>query len=81
MSVLFNKVLRLSKALTPFYCQLINSEIVYPVSSIVVKPHELRSALSRPLHVARYEPEQDAAFLAATLCYGLIQGARKCKIV
>ena len=71
---LFDKVHRLSRVLTPLYCQIINSEIVHPVSSIVVKPHELRSSLSRPLHVIRYEPERDVAFLAATLCYGLIQG-------
>jgi hypothetical protein len=74
MSVLFDKAHHLSKVLTPLYCQIINSEVVHPVSSVVIKPHELRSALSRPLHVARYEPERDAVFLAATLCYGIIQG-------
>jgi hypothetical protein len=46
MSVLFDKVHHLSKVLTPLYCQIIDSGVVYLVSSIVVKPHELHSALS-----------------------------------
>jgi len=37
---------------------------------LVVKPNESESALTRPLHVAVYEPDRPAAYLAATLSYG-----------
>jgi len=66
---------RLVRLFTPEYARRINAQIVYPANSVVVKPNELESALGRPLHVAVYEPDQPAAYLAATLSYGIIKGA------
>ncbi|KAG8812067.1 hypothetical protein FRC19_003393 [Serendipita sp. 401] len=60
--------------ITPAYVKAINQTLVSPVGSLVVKPNELFSALARPMHVARYEPERNSFFLAATLAYDLIQG-------
>ncbi|KAJ6475090.1 hypothetical protein C8R47DRAFT_703564 [Mycena vitilis] len=65
---------RMAKILTPTYISRVNAQLVYPVPSQVVKPHELLSALARPSNVAYYEPERDIAFLAASLAYGLILG-------
>ncbi|KAJ6504225.1 hypothetical protein C8R47DRAFT_968537 [Mycena vitilis] len=65
---------RLARLFTPEYVRRINSQILFPQQSLVVKPHELESALSRPLHQAMYEPNSAPALLAATLSYGLIQG-------
>ena len=65
---------RISRLLTPTYASQINAQLVHPASSQVVKPNELQSALARTLHVARYEPDRPATYLAATLAYGLIQG-------
>lgn len=59
---------------SPNYAHLINSQIVHPATSIVVKPNELCSALARPLQVAYYEPHQPPAYLAASLSYGIIKG-------
>ncbi|KAI0317896.1 hypothetical protein OF83DRAFT_1262575 [Amylostereum chailletii] len=67
-------VARLSRLFTPEYARRINCQVVYPAQSAVVKPNELESALARPLHVAVYEPHQPAAYLAATLSYGIIKG-------
>ncbi|KAJ7687392.1 hypothetical protein B0H17DRAFT_1013085 [Mycena rosella] len=50
------------------------ARMVHPAPSQVVKPNELLSALARPAYRAHYEPDRDAAFLAATLAYGLILG-------
>ena len=69
------QVARLARLFTPEYARRINAQIVHPAGSVVVKPNELESALSRPLHVAAYEPDRPAAYLAATLSYGIIQGA------
>lgn len=66
---------RLARLFTPEYARRINAQIVYPTNSVVVKPNELESALGRPLHVAAYEPDRPAAYLAATLSYGIIKGA------
>ena len=65
---------RLARLITPEYVCRINAQLVHPAQSAVVKPNELQSALARPLNVARYEPERDAVYLAATLAYGLING-------
>ena len=65
---------RLARLFTPEYARRINAQIVHPAESMVVKPNELESALSRPLHVAVYEPDRPAAYLAATLSYGIIKG-------
>ncbi|KAG6840042.1 hypothetical protein C0991_009415 [Blastosporella zonata] len=67
-------VARLSRLFTPEYARLINAQIVHPVQSVVVKPNELESALSRPVNMSIYEPESGAAHLAATLSYGIIKG-------
>jgi hypothetical protein len=64
----------LSKVFTPLYAARVNAQLVFPASSIIVKPNELSSALSRPLHVATYEPERGPAYLVATLAFGLIKG-------
>ncbi|KAJ7230670.1 hypothetical protein GGX14DRAFT_343547 [Mycena pura] len=65
---------RLARLFTPEYVRRINSQIVFPQQSLVVKPHELESALARPLHQATYTPDSTPALLAATLSFGLIQG-------
>lgn len=65
---------RLARLFTPEYARRINAQIVYPAQSLVVKPNELESSLCRPLNVAVYEPHRDAAYLAATLSYGIIKG-------
>lgn len=65
---------RLSRLLTPTYASRINAQLVHPAASQTVKPNELQSALARTLHVAKYEPDRPATYLAATLAYGLIQG-------
>jgi death-on-curing family protein len=65
---------RLARLFTPTYARLINAQIVHPAASAVVKPNELCSALARPLQVAHYEPHQPAAYLAASLSYGIIKG-------
>ena len=69
--------------LTPEYLHFLHQRaarapqctLVHPASSIVVKPSELQSTLSRLLNVARYKPERDGTYLAATLAFGLINGA------
>jgi hypothetical protein len=66
----------LSKVFTPLFAARVNAQLVFPASSIIVKPNELSSALSRPLHVAAYEPERGPPYLVATLAYGLIKGAK-----
>ncbi|KAF9786789.1 hypothetical protein BJ322DRAFT_675257 [Thelephora terrestris] len=65
---------RLARLFTPAYARRINAQIVFPTESVVVKPRELESALSRPLHVAVYEPDRSAEYLAATLSYAIIKG-------
>ena len=60
---------------TSFRACRINAQIVHPAASQLVKPNELESALARPLNVAVYEPERHATYLAATLSYGIINGA------
>ena len=65
---------RLSRLFTPEYARRINAQIVHPAQPVVVKPNELQSALSRPLHVSIYEPNRPPAYLAATLSYGIIKG-------
>ena len=66
---------RLARLFTPTYARMINSQLVYPAESQVVKPNELESSLARPLQVAVYEPDRPAEYLAATLAYGIIKGA------
>ena len=61
---------------TPEYASRMNAQLVYPASSVVVKSHELRSALARPAAVAHYEPHRDAEYLAASFAFGLINGAK-----
>lgn len=65
---------RLARLFTTEYARRINAQIVHPAESVVIKPNELESALCRPLHVAFYEPDRPAAYLAATLSYGIIKG-------
>jgi len=71
---MFAHVARLARLFTPEYARRVNAQIVHPAESVAVKPNELESALSRPLHVAVYEPDRPAAYLAATLSYGIIKG-------
>ncbi|KAJ7091233.1 hypothetical protein C8R44DRAFT_817399 [Mycena epipterygia] len=65
---------RMARIFTPTYVSRLNTQLAHPAPSQVVKPHELLSALARPCSVAHYEPDRDAAFLAASLAYGLILG-------
>ncbi|TBU29952.1 hypothetical protein BD311DRAFT_755511 [Dichomitus squalens] len=65
---------RLARIFTPEYACRINAQIVHPAPSQLVKPNELESALARPLNVAVYEPNRHAAYLAATLSFGIING-------
>ncbi|KAF8202469.1 hypothetical protein BJ912DRAFT_944902 [Pholiota molesta] len=65
---------RLSRLFTAEYAKRINAQILHPAQSVLVKPNELESALARPLHLAHYEPEKTAPYLAATLSYGIIKG-------
>ncbi|KAL5480714.1 hypothetical protein ACEPAI_9654 [Sanghuangporus weigelae] len=64
----------LSRLFTPCYAARINSQIVHPATSVIVKPNELKSALARPLHVAQYEPERPPEYYAAQISYGIIMG-------
>lgn len=66
---------RLSRIFTPEYVRRINMQLVHPAQSQLVKPHELESALARPLHVSTYEPRRSVAYLAATLAFGIIKGS------
>lgn len=66
---------QLCRMFTPTYVSRINAQIVHRAILTVVKPNELRSALMRPLHTTFYEPMTLPTRLAATLAYGLIQGA------
>ncbi|KAF9473859.1 hypothetical protein BDN70DRAFT_867011 [Pholiota conissans] len=68
------KLIRKSRMFTPTYVARINAQLVSPAHSQIVKPHELPSALARPLQVAHYQPEKSPQYLAATLSYGLIMG-------
>lgn len=72
----FARAARLSHLLTPTYAARINAQLVHPAPSVVVKPHELASALMRPSQTAVYEPERSAVYLAATMAYGLMKGAQ-----
>ncbi|KAF8894319.1 hypothetical protein CPB84DRAFT_1848463 [Gymnopilus junonius] len=63
-----------SRIFSPTYVARINAQLVSPAHSQIVKPHELPSALARPLQVAHYQPEKLPQYLAATLSYGLIMG-------
>lgn len=65
---------RLARLFTPEYLRRINTLVVHPSQSQVVKPGELESAPARPLHTAVYEPEKSGTFLAASLSYGIIKG-------
>ena len=67
---------RLAHLFSPTFASSINAQIIYPVTSHVVKPNELESALARPLQKAHYEPESSAAELAASLSYGIIKGQK-----
>jgi len=73
-TIMSARAARLARLFTPEYARRINAQIIHPVESMVVKPNELESALCRPLHVAVYEPDRPAAYLAATLSYGIIKG-------
>ena len=53
----------------------LNVQIVHPMHTVIVKPNELESALCRPLDMSVYEHHQDPAYLAATLCYGIIKSS------
>ncbi|PBK78485.1 hypothetical protein ARMSODRAFT_1011053 [Armillaria solidipes] len=59
--------------LTPTYATILNTRLVHPADSIVVKPNELKSALVRPLQIARYEPHRSKRYLAASLAYGIVK--------
>ncbi|EJC98217.1 uncharacterized protein FOMMEDRAFT_96972, partial [Fomitiporia mediterranea MF3/22] len=65
---------RIARLFTPTYAARINAQLVHPAQSIIVKPNELESALARPLHVARYEPDSTPSYLAAQIAYGIIKG-------
>ncbi|KAH8834736.1 hypothetical protein DL96DRAFT_1519399 [Flagelloscypha sp. PMI_526] len=65
---------RLAGLFTVEYAKRINAQIVYPAASVLVKPNELESSLARPIQTCLYEPHQSAAYLAATLSYGIIKG-------
>jgi hypothetical protein len=72
--VMAARVTRLSSLFSSEYARRINAQIVYPAKSVVVKPNELESALSRPVNVSNYEPHRAAPYLAASLSYGIIKG-------
>lgn len=67
-------VARLSRLFTPEYARRINSQLIHPGQTAVVKPNELVSALYRPVNASIYEPHSAAPCLAATLSYGIIKG-------
>ncbi|KAK0441854.1 hypothetical protein EV421DRAFT_1711270 [Armillaria borealis] len=62
-----------ARLLTPTYATILNTHLVHPAESIVVKPNELKSALVRPLQIARYEPHRSERYLAASLAYGMVK--------
>lgn len=64
-----------TRLLTPGYATILNTRLVHPTESIVVKPNELKSALVRPLQIARYEPHRSERYLAASLAYGIVKSA------
>jgi prophage maintenance system killer protein len=65
---------RLARLFSPTFARAINTQLVYPAISQVVKPNELESALAKPLHKAHYQPESSTAELAASLSFGIIKG-------
>ncbi|EKM48807.1 uncharacterized protein PHACADRAFT_61319, partial [Phanerochaete carnosa HHB-10118-sp] len=69
-----SRVARLTQLFTPFYASGINAQLVYPATSVIVKPGELSSALMRPLQTATYEPHRSPEYLAATLAIGIMNG-------
>ncbi|PBK92867.1 hypothetical protein ARMGADRAFT_929473 [Armillaria gallica] len=62
-----------TRLLTPAYATILNTRLVHPAESIVVKPNELKSTLVRPLQIARYEPHRREKYLAASLAYGIVK--------
>ncbi|KAJ3502813.1 hypothetical protein NMY22_g18458 [Coprinellus aureogranulatus] len=67
-------VSRLSRVFTAEYAKRINAQITSPAQAVIVKPNELYSALTRPPHLAAYEPDRGPEDLAATMAYGVIKG-------
>lgn len=65
---------RLARIFTSTYAAKVNAQLVYPATSVIVKPNELESALARPLHTSYYEPDNSPAYFAAQLSYGIIMG-------
>lgn len=65
---------RLARIFTPTYAAKVNAQLVYPATSVIVKPNELESALARPLHTSYYEPDKSPAYFAAQLSHGIIMG-------
>ncbi|KAK0483967.1 hypothetical protein IW261DRAFT_991101 [Armillaria novae-zelandiae] len=59
------------RLLTPAYATILNTHLV--CQSVIVKPNELRSALVRPLQIARYGPCRSEKYLAASLAYGTVK--------
>src|ERR1700761_4176499 len=57
-------VARLMRIFTPTYAARINTQMIYPEKSRIVKPNELMSALARPVQVSIYEPERGAIYYA-----------------
>ncbi|CAA7264429.1 unnamed protein product [Cyclocybe aegerita] len=67
----------LSPIISPTFAARVKAQLVSPASSQIVKPHELPSALARPLQVAHYEPHREPEYLAATIAYGIILDGNK----
>jgi len=74
MTAQHNASLRLARLFTPAFARAINSQLISPATSQVVKPNALESALARPLQKAHYQPESSPTDLAASLSYGIIKG-------
>ena len=68
------QVNRLARLFTPFYASKINAQVVYPATSVIVKPNELESALCRPIHASFYESDRTPIYYAVQLSYGIVMG-------
>ncbi|KAI0272411.1 hypothetical protein BC834DRAFT_345828 [Gloeopeniophorella convolvens] len=58
------------------YAKRINTQIVHPAQSVVVKPDNLELALSQPVLTSTREPHRIATYLGATLSVTMMKGNR-----
>ena len=69
---------RLSRLFTSEYARRINSQVVHPLQSVVVKPKELELALYQPLNHSIRDLQKPSYTLAAAMSYSIIKCMLHC---